>query len=83
MQDHVFWKFLGWAAGLIITMGAVYAMYAKSLSNKKSVKDLAKDFEDMRRDYAVMKDRLERIEKQNDKQDIAIEKMADRIYDQK
>lgn len=82
-MDHKFWQFLGWAAGLIITMGAVYAIYAKSLSNKKSVRDLARDLEATARDLANLRERVERNEKQDEKRDAAIEKLADRVYDQK
>lgn len=82
-MDHEVWKLVGGAIALIISMSTVYAIYAKSLNNKKSVKDVTKELEDLRRDVAVLKDQVNRNEKQDEKRDAAIEKLADRVYEQK
>lgn len=82
-MDHELLKLLGWAVALIISMSTVYAIYSKSLNNRKSVKDVAKELEDLKRDFAVLKDQVNRNEKQDEKRDAVIEKLADRVYDQK
>lgn len=82
-MDHEVSKLIGGFLVFVSSLYAVYAIYVKSLNNKKGVKDLSKENEELRREVAVIKDQLGRIEKQNDKQDAAIEKLADRVYDQK
>ncbi len=93
-MDHEVWKLVGGAIALIISMSTVYAIYAKSLSNKKSLKEVIKEFEaykilneqekkDLRRDIKDIQDELTENEKADEKRDKLIEKMSDRIYDQK
>lgn len=80
---HELYKLLGWAVALVITMGTAYKMYAISLKDRQGSKDNARSIEDLKRDISVLKERVERNEKQDEKRDAAIDKLADRVYDQK
>lgn len=81
--SHELYKLLGWAVALIITMGTAYKMYATSLKDRRSSRENAKEIQDLKRDLALLKERVERNERQDEKRDSAIEKLADRVYDQK
>lgn len=81
--SHDLWKLIGGAVALIISMGTIYKMYVASLRNKQDTKELGKRCDAAERDVVLLKDRLDRLEKKSDKQDAAIEKIADRVYDQK
>ncbi len=82
-MDTNLWRLVGGCLALIISMSTVYGIYVASLRNKKSTRDLVKEVEDLKRDYASLKDQVIRNEKQDEKRDAAIEKLADRVYDQK
>lgn len=82
-MDHNLWKLIGGALALIISCSTVYKIYVASLRNKTSNVDNAKEIEGLKRDLAALKEQVARNEKQDEKRDAAIEKLADRVYDQK
>lgn len=74
---------LGYTIPLIAGLSTVYAIYKASLRNKQSTKDLTETCKEQAREIKALQERCERNEKQDEKRDAAIEKLADRVYDNK
>lgn len=93
-MDTNLWKLIGGALALIISCGTVYKMYMGSLRNKTSTKELVEADKEKTREIIALKQRLDSFEKRMDRSDEncekfeekitkAVDKLADRVYDNK
>lgn len=85
---------LGYILAILIPCGTIYKMYVASLRSKKTVKEIDArqdgidtEQNELNRKYSLLEQRLDRMEKNDEKfQDKiteVVEKLADRVYDNK